>query len=304
MKSMKLPCIDLSEQNTNLLSKSVADACKEWGFFTLKNHGIRLEDVQVLFKQSDEFFKLPSEEKEKYVFHGSDLPSGYSRHQGEGVYSQKPQYRAVKEYYDIAEIPNSNPEGLSQSFRERLPELKLFQRQCYSLSLRILELIALGFEIPKDTYSKHHSSTEDFLRFIEYMVPEGKGHVQDDVDTDSHFDYGTITLLFQRDYGCLQIQPPQTQGFSNPEWVRVSVDKEVISVNVSDMLEFWTGGKIKSTVHQIKIDPHIRERQMIAYFSVPDLDFPITGYFDEGDGKKEKTMTMREFRKESSSRQP
>ncbi|WBW71449.1 iron/ascorbate oxidoreductase [Schizosaccharomyces osmophilus] len=294
MKVIELPSIDLSEQNTKLLSTLIIDACQEWGFFTLKNHGIKLEDVQVLFKESDEFFKLPTEEKEHYVFQGNDLPSGYSRHTKHS-HSEDSFSRAIKEYYDIARFPNPDIEKISPAIRKRLPELKMFFKQCHILSLKILDLIALGFGLSQDFFSKYHSSAEDFLRFIKYMVPEGKEHTEDDVDNDSHFDYGTITLLFQREYGILQIQPPESDATA--DWVRVSVDKEVISVNVADTLQFWTGERIKSSIHQIRIDPRIRERQLIAFFAIPDLDCPISKVSDEEDGKNAKTMTMREYRR-------
>ncbi|EPY53892.1 2OG-Fe(II) oxygenase superfamily protein [Schizosaccharomyces cryophilus OY26] len=300
MKSIELPCIDLSEENTKLLATLVVDACKEWGFFTLKNHGIKLDDVQVLFKKSDDFFNLPTEEKEKYVYQVNASPSGYSRHTSERSYPDDSNTKPVREFYDIARFPNPDLETISPAFRERLPELKMFQKQCHDLSLRILELIALAFELPQDFYSKCHSSTEDFVRFIKYVVPEGKEHREDDVDTDSHFDYGTISLLFQREYGCLQIQPPKSHA--TVDWVRVSVDKEVISVNVADMLHFWTGGRVKSSIHQIRIEPHTRERQLIAYFATPDLDCPLNRISDKEDGKNTKTITAREYKEKRSQR--
>ncbi|EPY53895.1 2OG-Fe(II) oxygenase superfamily protein [Schizosaccharomyces cryophilus OY26] len=294
MESLNIPFIDLSEQNTSLLSMEVVNACKEWGFFMVKNHGIDIEQMEGVFKVSDEFFNLPVEEKKHFLFKGGELQAGYSIRMGEKLYSDDPSTGAVKEFYDLARFPHSNPSVISPPIRKFLPEMTLFQKQCYSLSLKLLDLIALGFELPSDFFTKCHSSAEDFIRLIKYSVPEGMEHKKDDVDTDCHFDYGTITLLIQRKYGFLQIKPPG--GNIIPDWVRVSFDKDVISVNIADMLPFLTRGKVKSSIHQVKIDPEMRKGQMIAYSAIPDLDYPLTQMSDEQDGKNAETTTVREYK--------
>ncbi|WBW75103.1 iron/ascorbate oxidoreductase [Schizosaccharomyces osmophilus] len=294
MESLHLPFIDLSEQNTHFVSMKVVNACKEWGFFMVKNHGIDIEQMEGVFKISDEFFNLPIEEKEKFRFKGGELQAGYSKRMGEKLYSDDPSTKATKEFYDLARFPHSNREVISPAIRKFLPEMTLFQKQCYNLSLKLLDLIALGLELPSDFFSKYHSSTEDFIRLIKYSVPEGVEHKKDDVDTDCNFDCGTITLLIQRKEGFLQIKPPEVDII--PDWVRVSIDKDVISVNIADMLPFLTNGKLKSSIHQIKIDPQMMKGQLIAYSAIPDLDYPITRMSDEQHGKNADKTTVRKYK--------
>ncbi|EPX73398.1 iron/ascorbate oxidoreductase [Schizosaccharomyces octosporus yFS286] len=273
METLHLPLIDLSEQDTRFLSMEVVNSCKEWGFFLVKNHGIDMEQMEGVFKISDEFFSLPIEEKEKFKYKGGELQAGYSKRMGEKLYSDDSSTGATKEYYDLSRFPHSNPQVISPPIRKFLPEMTLFQKQCYNLSLKLLDLIALGFQLPSDFFSKYHSSTEDFIRLIKYSVPDGIEHKKDDVDTNCHFNYGTITLLFQRKHGFLQIKPPEVDTI--PDWVRVTINKDVISVNIADMLPFITNGKLKSSIHQIKLDPQMRSGQLIAYSAIPDLDYPI-----------------------------
>ncbi|EPY53055.1 hypothetical protein SPOG_03608 [Schizosaccharomyces cryophilus OY26] len=67
-------------------------------------------------------------------------------------------------------------------------------------------------------------------------------------------------------------------------------------VNIADMLPFLTSGKVKSSIHQVKIDPEMRKGQMIAYSAIPDLDYPITQMSDEQDGKSVETTTVRKYK--------
>ncbi|KAF8411804.1 hypothetical protein HHK36_004363 [Tetracentron sinense] len=66
VEGISVPVISLS-QPAEILVKEIYNACSQWGFFLITEHGIspslicRLQDV------GQEFFKLPQEEKEKYA---------------------------------------------------------------------------------------------------------------------------------------------------------------------------------------------------------------------------------------------
>lgn len=76
---------------------------------------------------------------------------------------------------------------------------------------------------------------------------------------------GSITLLFQKDVGGLQILLPTGKD----EWLDAPVDNDAVLVNVGDLMEFWTGGQLKSTVHRVSLPRSPEEagpRFSIAYF--------------------------------------
>lgn len=58
-----IPLIDLSMSNTQLLVSQIGDACKNWGFFQVINHGVPLELQEKAFLASKGFFVLSKEEK-------------------------------------------------------------------------------------------------------------------------------------------------------------------------------------------------------------------------------------------------
>lgn len=71
-----IPLINLSISNTQLLVSHIGDACKNWGFFQVINHGVPLKLREKLEHASTSFFAQPKEEKLK-VRRDEANPFGY-----------------------------------------------------------------------------------------------------------------------------------------------------------------------------------------------------------------------------------
>jgi isopenicillin N synthase-like dioxygenase len=54
------------------------------------------------------------------------------------------------------------------------------------------------------------------------------------------------------------------------EWVKAPFIQETIMINVGDALSFWSGTKLKATLHMVSFEgvPHDTERQSMAYFGM------------------------------------
>ncbi|KAH7568650.1 hypothetical protein JRO89_XS06G0028100 [Xanthoceras sorbifolium] len=61
-------------------------ACREWGFFQLINHEVSSTLIEKVKKETEEFFKLPIEEKKKYGQKGGDV-EGYGNSEALEAYS-------------------------------------------------------------------------------------------------------------------------------------------------------------------------------------------------------------------------
>ena len=66
LEGVSVPVISLSKSH-DILVKEIYNACSEWGFFLLKDHGISPGLIEKLWKVGIEFFNQPQEEKEKYA---------------------------------------------------------------------------------------------------------------------------------------------------------------------------------------------------------------------------------------------
>lgn len=71
-----IPLIDLSIPDTQLLVAQIADACKNWGFFQVINHGVPSQLREKVFLASKSFFSQSKEEKLR-VSRDERNPLGY-----------------------------------------------------------------------------------------------------------------------------------------------------------------------------------------------------------------------------------
>lgn len=70
--------------------------------------------------------------------------------------------------------------------------------------------------------------------------------------TNGHTDFGSLTLLFRQPIAALQIKMP------DGSWKYVKPYPESITVNIADVLQFWTNG-----MSHISIRPQSDSRQLI-----------------------------------------
>jgi isopenicillin N synthase-like dioxygenase len=177
---------------------------------------------------------------------------------------------------------------LPSPFLENESTIDNFVKQCHSLCLRILQLFAKGLEISSsdggsDWFDPYHNPSRgpsgSVFRLLFYpSLPEAEGLEKDktDIRAGAHSDYGTITLLFQRpgQPGLEILTSPRSdkEEIWSPVPVNPTNEPEVpILVNVGDLLNYWTNGLLKSTVHRVIFpkDGKGEDRYSIAYFLHP-----------------------------------
>lgn len=84
LTEIKLPIVDLSgylhptspEDKPRVVSE-IAEACKNFGFFQVKGHGVPIKMQQGLLKSIGTLFNLPREEKLKLSFLNNPSRRGY-----------------------------------------------------------------------------------------------------------------------------------------------------------------------------------------------------------------------------------
>lgn len=167
---------------------------------------------------------------------------------------------------------------MPENFQTHEETIAGFQRACHELCQRIFEHIAVALGLDRAWFSSRHefgktgSSSVFRLLFYPGVEPLERGV---DVRAGAHSDYGSITLLFQqRGQPGLEIQTQEGQWASVPaEPYSSNGDNRgallPILVNIGDLLEDWTGGLLKSTVHRVAFGAQIADRYSMAYFCDP-----------------------------------
>ena len=80
-----------------------------------------------------------------------------------------------------------------------------------------------------------------------------------------HHDTNALTVLLPGEEGGLEVEH-RTRG-----WVEVAPRPGCFVVNIGNMMECWSGGRFRSTMHRVH-PPRGRERFSIAYFASPSYD--------------------------------
>ncbi|KAI7854752.1 hypothetical protein BDC45DRAFT_508018 [Circinella umbellata] len=276
----ELPVIDFSnfEERSSIISQEILDACKTIGFFYVINHQIPTEMIQEAFALSKKFYDLPIEEKEAVAIKNN---RGYT-----GLYVQKldPDTQKQgdhKEAFNFGPFINDKYNyPLPEVFAESKPQLEKFSRKCHSTLVHILEAFAIALEIPEEEggrnyFSRTHKYDDpdctETLRFLKYPRNVESSY-KEPVRAGAHTDYGSLTLLFQKDIGGLEVQASRT------EWISAPIIENAILVNVGGAFDFWSNGLFKSTIHRVTHMPEhqTHDRYSIAFFGQPASNTPLT----------------------------
>lgn len=165
---------------------------------------------------------------------------------------------------------------LPDLFKQNLSTITSFELACHDLCQRILEQFAVGLGIPNDWFTSRHDPVKgpvgSVFRLL-YYPRQTEQNDEVDIRAGAHSDYGSVTCLFQ-----LPGQPGLEIKTPSGEWAPVPVDplgqgassSLPILVNIGDLLEDWTSGYLRSTVHRV-VFPKVEsgDRYSIAYFCQP-----------------------------------
>ncbi|EEQ32306.1 conserved hypothetical protein [Microsporum canis CBS 113480] len=282
---IQLPVIDISN-TTAAVGKEVIDAAIQYGFLYIDTASscFSKEEIDSTFKMAEEFFASPIEQKKKVEIK-EDVSRRFQR-----VYPQP--FNGIFHFVNshptrainFGEFKNSKAsQPLPESLVPHEADINHFTTLCQKTCGRLLTLLALGLEIPPDWFSSRHDASKgpsgSTLRYLYYPSRKSPATATFkhgiDVRAGAHSDYGSITLLFQRDgQPGLEILTPSNEWAGVP--VRPvgagSVGSPPVLVNIGDLLSHWTCGLLKSTVHRVVFPvgaARERDRYSVVYFCHP-----------------------------------
>ncbi|KAF3949989.1 hypothetical protein ACB098_07G109500 [Castanea mollissima] len=272
-----VPLIDLSPilSSSNVsaiefegLVKEVGDACKEWGFFQVINHGVPLEMREKIDGASRKFFAQSLEDKRKVSRNEKEVSGYYDTEHTKNV-------RDWKEVFDFTiEEPTIVPAShepddtelteWNNLWPEYPPDLREicqeYSQEMVKLGYKLMELIALSLGLPADRFHGFFKDQTSFIRLNHYPpcpTPElalGVGR---------HKDGGALTILAQDDVGGLEVKR-KTDG----EWVRVKPTPDAYIINVGDIIQVWSNDRYESVEHRVMVNSE-KERFSLPFFFNP-----------------------------------
>jgi len=114
--------------------------------------------------------------------------------------------------------------------------------------------------------------THTLFRTLHYapMDPTDSSIPPNAIRCGEHADWGTLTALFQDMVGGLEVK--RLDG----SWIEATPIKDTVLLNVGQLLEFWSAGRIKATIHRVRILDEERTRkcarQSFIFDTNPDFD--------------------------------
>jgi isopenicillin N synthase-like dioxygenase len=291
--SDSVPVIDIADLDRTATRRAIDDACCEWGFFQISNHGIDEKLTTALKEQMRQFFALPLASKQAIERTAENSWGYYDRE----LTRHTPDWKQVYDYgppdgaHLVPQLPAELPrfEAVIQAWYE----------ECDAISLKLLHVLAGNLGMPQDAldalFRPDHTS---FLRLNYY--PKCPTPVRPtDVSVASggylgvnhHTDAGAQTLL-------LQDRQPGLEVLNDGAWKLVEPRTDTLVVNLGDIAQVWSNDRYRAALHRGLANAEA-ERFSVPFFFNPAYaaDYaPLPSTVDEQHPAHYRSINWGEFR--------
>jgi isopenicillin N synthase-like dioxygenase len=276
MSLTTIPVVDLSlfthgnEAEKRRFVHELGNAFEEFGFVSVKNHGVSQELIDNYYAAVKAFFALPSDTKRSYEIVELAGQRGYTsfgREQAKGYDTPD-----LKEFWQMGQTVEDNdaikaeyPDNVQVNEVPAFDELGLkLYRSFERCGIDLLRAIAIHLGIGEFYFDQYVHNGNSILRAIHYppITQEPKNAIR----AEQHEDINLITLLVGASADGLQLLTKEN------EWADITAPEGCFVVNVGDMLQRLTNNQLKSTTHRVVNPP--REKWNTPRYSIPFFTHP------------------------------
>ena len=256
---------------------------REIGFLILVNHGIPQTLLDDLYTITAEFFDLPDEVKRRYCREPSSS-RGFTPVETRGLANTM----GLKGSADLVELfamgmpdvptdpyfhcPESKPNYQPNVWPTEVAGMQRIWTDYYraigSLSAEVMTLFAEALELSPDFFADKINKPISNL-FANCYPPITHAPEPGQLRVGEHTDYGTLTLLYQRDdVGGLEV-------WIDGAWLPIPATPDAYVINIGDLMARWTNNRWASTLHRVQNPPPDswgQRRISFPYFCQPNYD--------------------------------
>lgn len=273
-------------------------ACEYSGFFYITNHGIAPELISQILDETISFFDQSEAKKMEVSKSNSKCHRGYEPLRAQTLEAGTPPDLKESFYLGI-DLPDDHPSVRAGKFNHGPNQwptgLPGFQKTTteyfnalYELGSVMMRGLALSLNLPENHFENFLDGAAANLRLLHYP-PQPAISQPDEKGCGAHTDFGALTFLLQDDAGGLQVQPANTR-----EWIDAPPIENTYVVNIGDLIERWTNGQYKSTLHRV-INRSGRERHSVPFFFTGNYDTLvecIPTCLEDGEEPQHKAITV------------
>jgi isopenicillin N synthase-like dioxygenase len=246
-------------------------ACRDVGFFYIRNHGVPDALLSGIFRCSEAFFAAPRAVKDELAITRSRHNRGYV---GIATESLNLVHADLKEAFNIGlDLPATDPEVIAgKPFRgvNSWPQTPGFRDTALSyfdalwrLGLDLHLAIATDLGLAPTFFADKFDRPMATLRLLHY--PPRDAGTGDLPGAGEHTDYGSLTILLTDDAGGLEVR--RRDG----AWIKAPPIPGAFVCNIGDCLMRWSNDTYVSTPHRVTSPPG-RDRYSVAFFLDPNPD--------------------------------
>ena len=280
------------------MAAQLRHACtEELGFFSIVGHGISPTIVSAACTASRNFFDGPLSREDSLA--ESHEPYGFMPFASEALaqslseeQTSPPDLKQTYSMGPVFEAPQHDWPGEAHFQPDPAHEASLFAFQpnkwpaqhpafvsalvpyfvsMDDLAARLLCCVAHSLELRGNYFTKSISRPMSALRVNSYPALQHAA-LPGQKRAGAHTDYGCLTILHQEE-GEAGLEAVGLDG----EWGGVPAHEGGLTVNIGDMLQVWTNGLYKSTMHRVSL-PHAAPcpaRLSLAFFQQANPDARI-----------------------------
>ena len=254
-----------ADRDPAAFAQELGQSFVDYGFAIVRDHGISQELIDRAEALSRQFFALPDEVKRQYLIHGGGGARGYTAF---GVETAKgATAHDLKEFWHVG-----RELAAGHKYREVMAdnvwpaEVEGFRETFLALydafdeaGLKVLRAIARFLEVDEEYFTDTVRDGNSVMRLLHYPAqdePTGN-HIR----AGAHEDINTITLLLGAEEAGLELKT------KDGRWLPVSPRHGELVVNIGDMLQRLTNGRLRSTSHRV-VNP-APDRASHARYSMP-----------------------------------
>ena len=322
----EVPVIDIaplrSGDDPAGVGAELARAATEAGFLYVRNHGVEAAVIERARRAALAFFRLPEEAKREAgtnrFHHGYLKPGSTKMYDGarldlkesfnwgielDGGSGGEPDGESGIEpdggsagkagSGSAAEAAPANPLLGPNVWPAAMPELKPCVYPCFEAASACAEDLLRGFALGAGLDAEH------FIRYrdrpvsrgsLQYYPPQPDGAGEDRFGVAPHTDFGVLTVLCQDEIGGLEIRR------RNGEWAAMPPIPGTLVVNIGDLLERWSNGRYRSTVHRV-INASGRERLSLVLAYDPNFETLVDPrvFCAEGEAPRDEPITCGDY---------
>ncbi|KAG6392357.1 hypothetical protein SASPL_146574 [Salvia splendens] len=245
------------EERSQVLEQ-IKDACENWGFFELVNHGIAPEFMDKVERLTKEHYRKCMELRFNEMVASKGL---------EAVQSEIDDLDWESTFF-LRHRPVSNISEIPELDDEYRAVMKEFAAKLEKLAEELLDLLCENLGLEKGYLKRAFlgSAGPTFGTKVSNYPPCPKPDLIKGLR--AHTDAGGIILLFQDD------KVSGLQLLKDGAWVDVPPMRHSIVINIGDQLEVITNGRYKSVMHRV-IAQTDGTRMSLASFYNPGADAVI-----------------------------